>query len=450
MSGPRASDQLRPVAVVGGGLAGMAAALALAQRGHKVELFEQNERLGGRVGSFRDARTGELVDRCMHVGMGCCTRLLDFIRRMGVEDRFARHRRLNFIGPAGEVCRFKPWPWLPAPLHLVPGLARLRYLGLRDRLSIARCMLRLGRLAPGQPAGEGTVAGWLRAQGQSEAAIDRFWSVLLVSALGETVARAGLAMARKVVLDGFLRSPRGCELFLPKVPLAEIFDRPMNDRLRQLGVEVHLGTRARAIEISGGRCRAIVLRGGKRRQVGGLVVAVPWRQITRLFSPEQRPLLGDDWKADRLEPAAITAVHLWFDRAITRLPHAVLVGRTSQWMFRPSAEQSPVPPGGHYVQIVISASNRLVDLPRGRLVEQVCNELASIWPAARQARLLHHRVVTEREAVFSVTPESDSFRPKPQIAVPNIVLAGDWTDTGWPATMEGAIRSGRQAGLSID
>jgi len=450
MSEPRASDQLRPLAVVGGGLAGMAAALALAERGHKVELFEQNQCLGGRVGSFRDALTGERIDRCMHVGLGCCTRLLEFIRRTGVEDRFAKHRRLNFIGPAGEVCRFQPWPWLPAPLHLVPGLARLRYLGPRDRLGIARGMLRLGRLAPGRPSGARTIAGWLRAEGQSEAAIDRFWSVLLVSALGETVQRAGLAMARKVVLDGFLRSRRGCELFLPKVPLGEIFDRPMNDRLRQLGVEVHLGTRARAIEISAGRCRAIVLSGGKRRRIGGLVVAVPWRQISRLFSPRQRPLLSPDWKADRLEPAAITAVHLWFDRAITSLPHAVLVGRTSQWMFRPLAKPSPTPHGGHYIQIVISASHRLAAQPRGRLVERVCDELASIWPAARQARLLHHRVVTEREAVFSVTPESDSFRPAPRIAVPNIVLAGDWTDTGWPATMEGAIRSGRQAGLSID
>ncbi len=434
------------VAVVGGGLAGMAAALVLAENGCRVDLFEQRRRLGGRVGSFRDPKTGELVDRCMHVAMGCCTNFIDLVRRAAVEDCFERHTRLTFLGPGGEVCPFTSRPWLPPPLHLLAGFARLHYLSRPDRLSIGRCLVRLGRLSPDDCCGK-TTGPWLRAQGQSEQAIERFWSVVLVSALGETLDRTDLGMARKVFLDGFLRSAHGYELLLPTRPLGEILDGRVGSRLRQLGVGVHLAAKVEAVDIEAGQAKALALAGGSRFSFDWLVVALPWTAISRVLSPGQLRHLDPDWQKQGLQPSAITAVHLWFDRQITSLPHAAIVGRTSQWIFQSPRPESTTAHSdcGHRYQVVISASGQLADLPAARLLDKVLGDLRSLLQAARAANLLHHRIITERNAVFSVTPEAARSRPGAQTSVANLFLAGDWTRSGWPATMEGAVLSGYQA-----
>ncbi len=448
--GRQSSKEGKRVAVVGGGLAGMAAALVLAENGCRVDLFEQKHRLGGRVGSFHDSRTGELVDYCMHVSMGCCTNFLDFIRRTGVEDRFQRHRRLTFIGPAGEVCRFTSWPWLPAPLHLLPGFARLRYLTLGERLSIASCLLRLGRLKADDRRDK-TAGEWLREQQQSHRTIDRFWSVFLVSALGETVDRVDLSMARKVFLDGFLRSAQGYEVLLPRIPLGEIFDRRAAGRLRESGVGIHLGSPVRSVATLEARAESLALADGRQFEFDALILAVPWTTIERLLLPEQRTLLHPGWDVQRIESSAITAGHLWFDREITSLPHAALVGRVSQWVFRNSClEHAPVTTeAGERYQVVISASQQLADLPGDELLTRVLGDLRSAFPKARAARLLHHRIVTERNAVFSVTREAQQRRLPTETGASNIYLAGDWTQSGWPATMEGAIVSGYRAASMV-
>lgn len=445
MSGAREPNRAGGrVAVVGGGLAGMAAALALAENGCQVDLFEQKHRLGGRVGSFRDPKTDGLVDYCMHVSMGCCTNFLDFIRRTGVEDCFQRHRQLTFVGPDGEICRFGAWRWLPAPLHLLPGFARLRYLTVRERLSIGRCLVRMGRLGP-DDCRDKTAGPWLREEGQSERAIERFWSVVLVSALGDTVDRVALSMARKVFLDGFMRSADGYEILLPKIPLGEIFAGRVKRRLQELGVSIHLGSPVRSIEMNEGRAESLTVADGRHVAFDGLVVAAPWTTIGRLVSPEQRLLLHPGWQVDRIESSAITAVHLWFDREITTLPHAAFVGRKSDWIFRHGVSAGST--SSHHYQVVISASQQL-EIPREQLLDAVLNDLRSVWPEAQSARLVHHRIVTEKHAVFSVTTEGLGSRLRSSTHVGNVCLAGDWTETGWPATMEGAIVSGyRAAGL---
>jgi squalene-associated FAD-dependent desaturase len=432
------------VAIVGGGLAGMAAALALAENGCQVDLFEQKHRLGGRVGSFRDPTTGELVDYCMHVSMGCCTNFLDFIRRTGVDDCFQRHRRLTFVGPDGEICKFDSWRWLPAPLHLLPGFARLRYLTLRERLSIGRCLMRMGRLGSDDWRGK-TAGAWLREQRQSKRTIERFWSVVLVSALGDTVDRVALSMARKVFLDGFMRSADGYEILLPKIPLGEIFDGRVKRRLQDLGVNIHLGSQVRSIEMNEGQAESLTVADGRRVGFDALVVAVPWTTIGRLISPEQRLLLHADWQVGQIESSEITAVHLWFDRPITSLPHAAFVGRTSDWIFRHNDSAGSA--SSHHYQVVISASQQL-EMPREQLLDAVLNDLRSVWSETRSAQLVHHRIVTEKHAVFSTTGEGLHSRLGPTTKMGNVYLAGDWTETGWPATMEGAILSGyRAAGM---
>ncbi len=439
------------VAVIGGGLAGLAAAVGLRGRGFEVELYESRRRLGGRVGSFHHEATDQWVDNCQHVGMGCCTNLLDFCRRTGVSDCFSRQRRLTFLGPDGRPRNFAATRFLPAPLHLLPGLMRLKYLTLRQRISLIATIGRLARLKLADDAR--TVEQWLRENGQSDEALERFWSVVLVSALSETLDRASLAAARKVFVDGFLASGRAYELIVPRVPLAEIFDSRVGEWLGASGVRVHTGSRIERIDTDGGqvesaeRVKGILLADGTRREFDYVVVAVPWWQVRSILAPPLLATLPELAEVDRIDRTPITAVHLWFDRPITPLPNAVLVGRLSQWVFNHGQDNSAS--SAVRYQVVISASHEVSRQDPDDLVALVRRELEELWPVAREAELIHRRVVTEPAAVFSIRPGVERLRPKHRMAVPNLALAGDWTATGWPATMEGAVRSGYLAAEAV-
>ncbi len=452
------------VAVIGGGLAGLAAAVGLSDAGIPVELFEARSRLGGRATSFRDPATGELVDNCQHVSMACCTNLADFCRRTGISQFFRRDRVLNFIGPSGHCYRFQASRWLPAPLHVAPAFWGLKYLSLRDRFRIARALWRLlrtplpGRERPGEgrpQVPDETVQSWLVRHNQSPAAIRNFWSVVLVSALGETCDRASLAAARKVFVDGFLSARSAYELDIPQAPLGELYGQRLESWLAQHHVKLRLATAVQIVtqHESGFHLQTAQDSAGPFRF---MIVAVPWKQAAQLLSPQIRSAAPGIEAAAAIDASPITGVHLWFDRPIIDLPHAVLVGRLGQWIFnrgwRPrvaSDRGHGSDDAGHYYQIVISASRDLAGLERVTIVEQLCQELAAIWPAASQAKLLNWRVVTEPAAVFSVQPGLETLRPQTVTAVPGLLLAGDWTSTGWPATMEGAVCSGYRAAEAV-
>ena len=525
------------IAVVGGGLAGLAAAAALSGRGFEIELFEARRQLGGRAASFRDPASGELVDHCQHVSMGCCTNLADFCRRTGIADAFRRDRQLYFFGPDGRQYPFGASRWLPAPLHLGLAFLRLGYLTLGERLGVARALWKLARTKIDDDAQQPTVGEWLRRQGQSAAAIERFWAVVLVSALGEDVERASLAATRKVFVDGFLSAREAYEVEVPQIPLGELYGRRLEAWLDAQGVKLWLGAPVEQVVVdriaagersSGGasswgglprpsspdasswgglprpsspsdlgrsphgtpnsaasamslasdeqpgatlRATGLVLPGGIHRPFDAVVVALPWRRVREVFDEPTLSTLPELARIDEIESAPITGVHLWFDREITPLPHAVLVGKLSQWVFnrgqRPASEggspgmegRAPSPgigmegrapsPGGYYYQVVISASRDLAGRDRDEAIAQIVAELASVWPAAGAAKLLHARMVTEQTAVFSVRPGLERLRPPQQTPIANLALAGDWTRTGWPATMEGAVRSGYLAAEAI-
>jgi len=439
------------IAIIGGGLAGLASAVAARQAGLEVELFEARRRLGGRAGSFRDPASGELVDHCQHVAMGCCTNLADFCRRTGIDACFRRHRRLTFIGPDARPHTLAAAAWLPAPLHLLPGLLRLGYLGLADRWRIVRTLVRLARWQPVR-GDDVAIGSWLLQQGQSPRAIERFWSPVLVSALGETLDRASLAAAQKVFVDGYLAHRRAYELLIPDAPLSEIYDRRLANWLTAAGVRLHLGARVRRIEGDASRVAGLVFDEGEKRPFDFFILAVPWRIAADLLSPPLRAALPALEAARQFPAAPITAVHLWFDRPIMPWEHAVLVGRLSQWVFHrrrctPHAPREGVRHAERdehdgYYQVVISGSHQLEGRDRREIVEEVCAELQAIWPQARKATRMDWRIVTQPEAVFSYRPGLDAERPPQRTPVANLLLAGDWTQTGWPATMEGAVRSG--------
>ena len=456
------------VAIIGGGLAGMAAAEALARHGQGISLtlFEARRHPGGRAGSFVDPGTGDEVDYCQHVAMGCCSNLIKLLEDCQIVDPWIRYDALTFHHPRCGASHFAASHWLPPPFHLGWALARLRYLTWVQKFQIATASFRLMRTPPGRLE-QTTAADWLRGVGQSVSTIRDYWDVVLVSALGESSQNVSMAAARKVFIDGFLAVRGASDVLVPKRPLGELFGVQLPDALRRLGLQVRSGAPVRRLRFGQGEGSdrgALALESeGASIDFDRVIVAVPWHQIGRLVDPlvsDRAGLAVADWSAFPSSP--ITGVHLWFDREITAAPHAVFVGTLAQWLFRrpfPSSASAALGiarPGergaqqvGHYYQVVISASRGVRQSDQQEVVRQVVADLATAFPAVGTARLLASRVVTDPQAVFSVSPAVEASRPAASTLLPSLHLAGDYTRTGWPATMEGAVISGRLAAASL-
>jgi squalene-associated FAD-dependent desaturase len=428
------------VVIIGAGLAGLAAAAALAPRGHQVTIVEARGRLGGRAGSFTDAVTGQVLDACQHVSMGCCTNFAHFCKTVGVARLFRTQRRLFFMTPDRRVSPFAR-DRLPAPLHLARAFLRAHFLSLADKCRVAwgLACLRCARADLDVP-----FIDWLGRCGQTPRTIDRFWGLVLTSALNEAPDRVGLRYARKVFVDAFLRHPRGFEVELPTVPLARLYGDELLAWLDRRGVRVILGRAARAIHVRDERVRGVELRDGGAVAADWYVAAVPFDRLLDLLPPDvdEFPAFAE---LRKLETAPITSVHLWYDRPLTDLPHVVLVECVGQWLFN----RGEPAPGEHYVQVVVSASRAFRGLGREEVQRRIVEELAGLFPAAASATLLRGRVVTEHTATFSAVPGVDRWRPAQASPISNLFLAGDWTSTGWPATMEGAVRSGYLAAEAL-
>jgi squalene-associated FAD-dependent desaturase len=438
------------VAIVGGGLASLAAATVLADAACDVTILEARKKLGGRAASFRDPSSDELVDFCQHVGMGCCTYLLDFLKRHQLVDHFRRKKRLLFVGPSGEMCRFHSCNWLPAPLHLLPAFLRLKYFTAGERGRLARALTQLARVRGA--AGHEIFSLWLSRHNQSANCVDWFWRVVLESALGESLDRVSTHAARQVFVAGFMANRRAYELLIPQVPLVKLFDQLAAARLEEAKVQIRRGTAVRKIATA--ETAFAVTTDGGTASFDRVIVAVPWRAVRGVLADELQSRLTWLPAVESLPASPITGIHLWFDRPITDEPHAVLVGRLSQWLFSRGVDAHVEIADAnerlaHYYQVVISASRMLANQDRTRLVNQVVAELADIWPAARQAQLLRHRIVTEPHAVFARNAQTEAARPDAATIVPGLFVAGDWTNTGWPATMEGAVRSGYAAARAL-
>ena len=451
------------VVVIGGGLAGLAAAAALGERGLRVTLCESRPRWGGRASSFVDQTTGESIDNCQHVVLGCCTNFRHFCRMIGIDRFFCLERSLVFIGPAGRASRMTAWP-LPAPLHLAPSFAGLEFLSWKDKYHLARGLRALSRTDPATCEGV-SFLDWLRCNDQTEPTIKRFWHVVLVSALSESLDRIDVGHARKVFVDAFLANRHGWEVWLPTVPLDDLYGTRLADWFAAHNVTARLQCAVKTIVVedagqagtqipdsgNGRRAVEVELRSGERIAADQVILAVPQNLVLDLL-PDGLPAHPQYAGIAQLETAPISSVHLWFDRPITNLRHATFVSRLSQWIFNRSAIQpaeSSVSSRHEYYQIVISASRDVLERGTEATIRTVVEELAGIWPVVRDARLVHSRLVTEHKAVASMLPGVDRLRPPQQSPIANLQLAGDWTQTGWPGTMEGAVRSGYLAAENV-
>lgn len=427
------------VVVVGGGLAGMATAAALHSAGANVTLFEARRELGGRASSFQDAQTGELLDNCQHVLLGCCTNLLDLYRRMGVTEKIQWQRTVHYLDADGREFNLWAVGHLPAPLHLGLSMALFSALGVRDRMAMTRAMLAMLRMGPaGRQRLEGQAFGdWLGHFGQSDRLIQRFYDPVLISALNEDTRVVSAKYAIQVYQDAMLGHRNGYVVGLPGCPLEELYaGRPCPD--------VRLNSRVAEIIFNNGAACGVRLSGGEQIAADAVVLATNHHAISRWIPADLFALDRRFAGLDKLQTVPILGVHLWFDRPVMRQTHAALFEGPLQWLFRKDSQ-------GRVLHGVISAARNWVDTPHPVAMEAFASQLNRLF-SKYGAVITRGRIVVEKRATFSPLPGSDDLRPMqspPPGGIGNLYLAGDYTRTDWPATMEGAVRSGYLAAEAV-
>jgi hydroxysqualene dehydroxylase len=433
------------VAVVGGGLAGISAALRLADAGWRVTLLESTPRLGGLTYSFR---RGELdVDNGQHVFLRCCTAYREFLDRLGVTDRVTLQARLDIpvrdprTGVGARLTR----TGAPAPLHLSKTLMRYGHLSLGERMKFVPAALALRKLDPADPAVDAqSFGGWLAGHGQSARAVDALWDLVGVATLNAPADESSLALAATVFQLGLLTEADAADVGWSRVPLRDLHGEPAGVALAAAGVTVRTGVKVEAVEARGTGWS--VTAGDQALDVDRVVLAVPPTAADRLLPPDSVDLPAG-W-AERLGSSPIINVHVVYDRRVLDEPFLAGVGTPVQWVFDrtdPSGYQGP----GQYVAASLSAADDLVDLPVAELRDRFLPELANLLPAAKDAGVLDFFVSRERHATFRPAPGSARLRPPARTRAPGLYLAGAWTATGWPATMESAVRSGNAAAAAL-
>ena len=437
-----AVDQPR-VVVVGGGLAGLAAGIEAADRGAAVTLVERRHRLGGATWSFE--RHGVWFDNGQHVFMRCCTAYRAFLERIGSSRGVFSQKRLDVpvLAPGGRIGSIKRTPG-PAPLNLAPALLTYPHLGVRQRLSVLRAGIALRRLDPDDPALDEIAFGdWLFDHGQDTAAIETFWNLIVLPTVNVTAAEASLKLAAKVFVTGLLTEADGADIGWARVPLSALHGDAARRALEAAGAEVRTSAAVAAVA-TGPDGRLEVRTGGETLQADSVVVAVPHDVVGALLPAgsvdAQEQLVG-------LGISPIVNVHLVYDRRVTDLKLAAGIGTDVQFFFD-RTEGAGLDDDRQCLSVSLSAAESYIGRPAADLVAHFTAEMAQLLPGAARANVTESMVTRERAATFLGRPGTHRLRAGAECRLSGVYLAGAWTDTGWPATMEGAVRSGTEAGRS--
>jgi hydroxysqualene dehydroxylase len=433
--------------VIGAGFAGLSAAVRMTRNGARVLVLEARARLGGRATAFPDRETGELVDNGQHVLLGCYSATFDFLREMGVLDHVRAQPELavTMIDRAGRRSRLV-CPALPAPFHLLAGVMEWDALDWRDKLAALRMAAPLGiarrQLAGGRDIaaspGE-TVEQWLVRNGQTDRLREMLWHPLALAALNQEAEVAAAPPFARVLAEMFGSDSRASAIALPTRPLHLMYAEPARVYVENRGGKVMTGVTARLV-VEAARIAAVE-GAGERWPAGTVISAVPWFALGALFEPCPPELSRLIARASAMAPSPIVTVNLWFDRPVLDLPFAGLPGRAMQWVFDKSAVFGN---GASHLSLVSSGASPLVDQTNDVLIAAAHQELLEALPESRPAQLLRATVIREPRATFSLAPGQPS-RPDSRTPVRGLLLAGDWLDTGLPATIESAVRSGHTA-----
>jgi squalene-associated FAD-dependent desaturase len=451
-----------PVLIIGGGFAGLAAAVDLADAGRRVLLLERRSFLGGRAYSFTDKITGDTIDNGQHLMMGCYHRTLRFLEKIGSLDKikFQPDPQVDFLQEEtdGSVTRasFK-CPPLPAPLHLLGGLARLKTIGWGDRLralGVGLAVRQAARQAAHRMNGdrdrlaEITVREWLDSLGQSERIQRRFWRPMALATLNEAPDVASADMFARVIELGFMRTKSDSAMVISRVGLSDLYTRQAQSFIEDRGGEVRLNADVSRIDFEDNVAAGVTLRSGERIEADAVISAVPYFALKRMlpaeFAAAHFPCL------DRLKSAPIVSINLWYDEPITDLEFAGLLDSPVEWVFNKNAiNHEDSVHGRQHLALVISGAHEAATRPKEELIALAKSQIERFFPQARKLCPFHAFVVREHDATISHPVGTARLRPSSRTRFDNFFLAGDWTATGLPATIEGAVQSGQDCAKLI-
>ncbi|MEK6300267.1 MAG: hydroxysqualene dehydroxylase HpnE [Acidobacteriota bacterium] len=426
------------VVIIGGGFSGLAAGVSLAERGIEVLLLERRNHLGGRAYSFIDSKTGSTVDNGQHLFMGCYHHTIAFLQKIGCLEKlkFQNRPRVDFLDREEGFFKFE-CPALPAPLHAVVGLLRMKGLTLGDKLRA----LNVGRAIRSNGLPESlTVDEWLDKLGQSERIRQRFWYPMVIATLNEDPRTASAKMLKRVLEEAFGRGRGNTSIGIARVGLSDLYTAGASEYIESRGGRVRTGAEVEKLDVEQVAVVAATLKTGERIEADWFISAVPpsafMKMLDELTAIQFQPI-------SKLETSPIVSINLWFDRPVIDREFTGLIGTRCQWIFNKdlilATEKT------NQIAVIISAAREFVDWTRESLVEMAVTELHEMIPASREATLIQSAIVKEREATMAHSVESDYLRPGPRTYLRNLVLAGDWTETGLPATIESAVLSGDTA-----
>ena len=441
------------VVVLGGGISGISAALRLLEAGFPVTLVEARNFLGGRAFSYSGGPDGEQVDNGQHVIVGCCQTFRDFVQRLGVQDRWYLQPRLHLpvLDRSSKTGALKTAFWMRSPFHLLPSFLTYPHLGLADKLKVLMVLIKAKVTDRSRPELEEiTFLDWLQRQGgESPRSVQNFWDLLVKPTLNDGVHEVSAAMGLMIVQDGMLGGYHDANLGYPRSGLSRAIGKPAYERLTALDCQVRSGSPVKTLEGDPQGISQVQLASGERLSGVVFLSALPPDALLSVLPPSLATAPFFE-KLAGIETSPIVNVHLWYDRPVMEEPFCALVDSPLQWVFNQTRNHDTDPaPTAHHVCISVSAAWEYINQPREELAETFAREMAEVFPAARDAEILQSQVVKQRDATFRCLPGVNRLRPGPVTPVPNLFLAGEWTATGWPSTMEGAVRSGYAAARAI-
>ncbi len=430
------------VLIIGGGLSGLSAAVDLTSRGYSVLLLEQRQHLGGRAYSFVDETTGDVVDNGQHLMMGCYKETRGLLKTIG-SDHLATlqpNLRIDFLHPRNGIASLS-CPNLPAPFHILVGMMGLKTLPFADRMKLLKVGLQLQR-SPASIEPELaslTVDQWMTKLGQSEENKKYLWDIIAIGTLNDDPHTVSALLFYRVLRTAFLGAKENSSMLIPRAGLSQLFAEPAVKYLRLHGSEVQTNSEVEKILSEGNSLRGIYC-GGNEIEANAYISAVPYYAIDTLLGDEKHNGYGG-----KFESSPIITINLWLDKVIVEQEFLAMLDSHIQWIFNKTKIYGNDSSTGQYLSLVISGAAEYVDLTKEQLVEIAFKELQDAIPLARQAKIVHSFIVKEKRATFSPKPGSEAHRPFARTRFRNFFLSGDWTNTGFPATIEGAVMSGIKA-----